>query len=1169
MSRFKVGEFANGAPIFSVAYQRDFIAKPRQIHLQYGVTLAEIVQLIRKEDPAALPDDFEGKWEDDGKGPIWRDGRGVITINGHRIYSKQWARVRPRYNPNAPTIICLWMTPRGGGGRSSTKSIIALVAAVALSIATAGIAAAGMPALGAAFAAGSIGAKILAAAVGIAGAMAISALISPPVQKSTPNEQAKGDASASGNILQPGGAISRVCGTVKIFPTMVQEPYVERVDDDEWVYTLFALAGPHRLQDIRIDGTPIDQMEGVEFEVREGWDTDLPITLIPKQARTKELRLQLSEHKLSMNSSTPTRIRDQVNPETCLPIFHGWQTRLGWDRHDIHIDWPEGVYDRDSAGDDVVVSLRLRMKRSVDTQWVQFPEMMVSNNRMGQMRSTIELWRQPFVGEPNTNALPDRGGFVAVYGTTLAQDSVQPVTTAWIAHPYFGGTYWTPAGDSGTFNNTVAADPFVCRFYLDPEEFPDDYYDLQMKRSFAFKRDAYAFTSYTLDGVVFDLFGYYVSSSIDVVRRQQNDLAKTAILVRSVNQWFEHPVGKPGMALIAIKAKNIAVQNVSVLASGYVQDWDGEGWNEWKVTDNPAPHLRYVLRGGETPLKCPAEIVDDDTLVEWRAECADRVYRVNALFEDMSSLEVRTIIASCGFARPYQSDLYGVAMDRNFTDDQPLAQYSQVNAWDVRTETAWPNRPSSFRVTFADEALNYEDNEIIVPSPLGGGNGASEAVYYKGLTSLDEATSRARYDQASAVLRGTFFYFTTNDGMRLRKGSLISLAHPILLEHTGGARVVTKIMDGGSPERIGGFKLNNKVDIVDEPDIWTAPDFWSIPDLWSSGFESAMAIARTDGTISVHKLLGPTGFTDEIYLQTPIDDAYWTAPTVHGGDDWPLIEDADDVQDAGGSELVVGLWGMETVRLLVTSMTFDQALNANVTCVAEAPELNQYRGIHEDEGGGDPDPEPGGDPSSAELIRTVVSSGPTIQVPNDGTVAAGDFAVLMSASHYTSGNTAPVETLIPGWTDVRNAGFSTTGGPSIRSHIDAKILTGADLGSVLTGMDGDVDSKVLLFYRADVPFTAFTVVTGVSDPDAGTVPAATMTFDAGDKLRIVVGGAGGTSTGVTGSGTLATNGDMLNGATTRHRVYHEIIPGTPPATRTFGQSDAGNNAMVAALFSFP
>src|SRR5262245_39602968 len=152
---------------------------------------------------------------------------GYVCINGEIVPRPMWAYVRPK-PPRADlhVAVTLHLALHSGGKGGGAKSIIGLVAALALVVITGGIAAGlvgttlGIASLGA----GTIGAQLLAGAVGLAGALAISALTAPPtsaagtdVGVSTNSEQAEA-AAASGNILDRGGSVPRVIGTRKVFP---------------------------------------------------------------------------------------------------------------------------------------------------------------------------------------------------------------------------------------------------------------------------------------------------------------------------------------------------------------------------------------------------------------------------------------------------------------------------------------------------------------------------------------------------------------------------------------------------------------------------------------------------------------------------------------------------------------------------------------------------------------------------------------------------------------------------------------------------------------------------------------------------------------------------------------------------------------------------------------
>jgi hypothetical protein len=201
----------------------------------HGQTILEIVQSVPD-----LPRSFLVK--------------GNVCINGENVPRELWSYVRPKpTSDDLPIVVTLhWpLGGPGGGGRSTTKSIIGIVAAIALLAVTTFLAGPAGLALLAGFGISGFGATLFIAGVGIAGALAIGALTAPPTQEtpqalgaqsgqSDSNSENRDPAGATGNVIAQGGAIPRVIGTRKIFPPLICEPVVELIGNDEWVEALFA-----------------------------------------------------------------------------------------------------------------------------------------------------------------------------------------------------------------------------------------------------------------------------------------------------------------------------------------------------------------------------------------------------------------------------------------------------------------------------------------------------------------------------------------------------------------------------------------------------------------------------------------------------------------------------------------------------------------------------------------------------------------------------------------------------------------------------------------------------------------------------------------------------------------------------------------------------------------
>jgi hypothetical protein len=288
-----------------------------------GMTIAEILATIPN-----LPANFAEA--------------GTVCLNGEPIERRYWARVKPRQDGPLPVSVTLHMPLRGGG--QGVKSAIAIVAAIAVIAAASFISggALAIPAfqafgagVGSLFLAGNIGAIAASAAVTLAGSLLVQALTPPPVIPASPGaggDSSKGSASAEGNVVSPGGTFPRVCGTMKVFPSLAMEPLIEIVGDDEVVSALYALGGPHEIDDVRVAGATVSQTlvtvqvthdpsgwhgstagalteivdtADISVETRQGLVDDDPLTLITRQNRSSSSNVSLPN--FSLVPTRPTR----------------------------------------------------------------------------------------------------------------------------------------------------------------------------------------------------------------------------------------------------------------------------------------------------------------------------------------------------------------------------------------------------------------------------------------------------------------------------------------------------------------------------------------------------------------------------------------------------------------------------------------------------------------------------------------------------------------------------------------------------------------------------------------------------------------------------------------------------------------------------------------------
>ncbi|MFK4060316.1 host specificity factor TipJ family phage tail protein [Brucella anthropi] len=211
----------------------------------------------------------------------------LVTDHGSVIVQREyWRQVRPR--PGVRVVIRL--IP----GKNALKSILSIVVAVA----AVALGAMFGPALGAFLGfsgstAAAVGTGIIGLGVNLLGNLLINALI-PPAR---PDDERRNSYSISGwnNRLEPDGAVPVVLGEIRHAPPFAARSWSEIIGDWQYVHALFNFGeGPLELSDFRIGDTSISEYDEVDIEVREGRDTDPPVSLYPRQILEENIGVELT-----------------------------------------------------------------------------------------------------------------------------------------------------------------------------------------------------------------------------------------------------------------------------------------------------------------------------------------------------------------------------------------------------------------------------------------------------------------------------------------------------------------------------------------------------------------------------------------------------------------------------------------------------------------------------------------------------------------------------------------------------------------------------------------------------------------------------------------------------------------------------------------------------------
>lgn len=867
--------------------------------------------------------------------------RCVARVNGEIVPRHMWKHVYPRDNPFVDVAVTFTLPMRGGrGGQGGgNKNVLATIATIVVLLAAAAVSGGALAGVTGGFlAAGTVAASVAGAAVGIAGSLAVAALIPPPRASAKTTDatvpesgQQSLPASLTGNALAPGAPIPRVVGTMRVFPPLACQPLVEVIGDLEYAEAVMVLSGPHALSDLRVGNVSSADIAELDIELQEGLQESPIQSLVSRYGATSTPNVDVVGH--ITNPSTQSRLTNQADPDLASPQWFSLVTRDSPDEIWINLAWPEGLFCNAAPTDVVNQAVRIRFRERGDVSWVNCPEIHFSSNSPNPFQKVIRLKWGTIPAAPNLP--PSAKGPIYAYKTVPAQ-SVAPATAGWTADSYFSSGSGSDLLSVSTLATTKVINTELYQdkviFYLDENTFPKGIYEIQIMRAVPYQASGYSpanyyFTAVGSQGVgltttttVYDFFKYTSNSGFYVTPFDPGQFHHRIIIPRLSSVWNENPIQSEDFATVSIRVHSRALEQVSVLASGYVRDWDGSAWAHITTTSNPAAHFYDVLTGvmGATPLD--AAMVDSAGLVAWRTACDSLGYTCDAVLEGKSYEDALNLIASCGYARLRHNEQWGVFRDKDRSADTPVQIFTPRNMNGFSFTKAFARRPTGIRASFVNADLDYAQDEVIVYDDPDNPDGSQlEQITYDGLVDSADVEARAEFDLIQSDKRLTFYSGTADwEALVCTRGDLVGVQYDVIADKAGFARIVEVLTSGSN---VTGLRLEGTVPVP-------TADAWSDTASAWSDYDDAWSLARTGVAI---RLKGGNGIL--------------TKEITGASDEVSTVSFATPFTDPGTSQLdvdclcAVGPLGSEYRRLIVSGIQPEDDLSAKITFVDEAPEL--------------------------------------------------------------------------------------------------------------------------------------------------------------------------------------------------------------------------------------
>jgi len=257
-------------------------------------------------------------------------------------------------------------------------------------------------------------------------------------------------------------------------------------------------------------------------------------------------------------------------------------------------------------------------------------------------------------------------------------------------------------------------------------------------------------------------------------------------------------IARTAIRLISSKQINGQLEGINAIVQTIAPIWSGGNWNTLAPTSNPASLFIKVLMSPANPRKIPAAEMSTRLnlaeLGDWYDYCEAHSpkFRFNKLVNGATSvLDVLKDICAAGRASPTQIDgKWTVTIDR--AKPNIVQFFSPHNSWGFESVRNLNRLPDGLRVTFFDEANEYQEAEVIVFRY--GKNQTNSELYetisLPGITTTALAIDHARWHMAQAVLRRETYSLNTDmEYLVCNRGDRVTVSHDVPMWGLGSGRI--------------------------------------------------------------------------------------------------------------------------------------------------------------------------------------------------------------------------------------------------------------------------------------------------------------------------------------------------------------------------------------------
>lgn len=720
----------------------------------------------------------------------------VIHINGVYLPNDKIYNVYP----NAGTHVVVKAVPHGGDGKNPLATILSIVVLIAAPYLT--------PIIAPGLAAGSIGAQLLTAGIGIVGRLAVNALIKPPKPGQLSNGSSVRDSSTysiSGarNDARLFGPVPQILGRHRCIPPYAMQPYTQISGNDQYLITRFAVSkGPAGLDTVYIGETEISLFEEAQLELLEGFDDDpeskiavndvfeLNISIKVERSSGRVIRTTQPDTDYALIDLTLPQGLIEFNDEgdkLSKTVNYTIEYRAVGD-----VDWTAGETNVSKSAQTFTPAIGERVKvytpfgvngtEDRNTVGGVYIDRSTGNATLTTIRSSFN----PFIGEQIHESIIPPGAY-RVGGYSRDPDGITTVTNSRLQ----SSNFVDPVNDfvlsvNGSNQIVIAAGEVILEFAITGRsaqtirrsnriDFPTNgQYEIAIFRQ-------------TADNTSTKIF---------------NDLFWTSLKSVAYRQVITEPnVATVGARIRASNQLNGVIDTLNVVAYCIGKGWDRDAqiWRDNSFIDTPGELIRYVLQGPSAVRVLPDSRINLTSLEEFTEWCEDNNYTYNQYIDFSIGLgELLEQIASAGRGSiSYTDGKLGVIIDK----PQPniIQHFTPRNSNNFKGTQIFAGKLHALRVRFPNEDMNFQQDERLVYNDGYNEENATEIeeLELPGVTNPDQVWKLGRYYIAVNELRPATYTFETDlEHLVCTRGDRIKLSHDVPLFGSGYGRIKSLTLSG-------------------------------------------------------------------------------------------------------------------------------------------------------------------------------------------------------------------------------------------------------------------------------------------------------------------------------------------------------------------------------------